>query len=77
MSLASGLLLALASKFPIIPQGVLWEWLSANGAEGPWGELWGIMGNYGWIVVELWGIMGNYGTIMVDVWGIMGNYGEW
>ena len=31
VSLASGLSLALASKFPIIPKGVLWEWLSANG----------------------------------------------
>ena len=31
-SLASGLALALASKFPIIPKGVLWEWFSANGA---------------------------------------------
>ena len=30
-SLASGLALALASKFPIIPKGVLWEWVSANG----------------------------------------------
>ena len=43
-SLASGLPLALASKFPIIPKGVPWEWLLANGAWGPWG---GIMGNYG------------------------------
>ena len=31
-SLASGLALALASKFPIVPKGVLWEWFSANGA---------------------------------------------
>ena len=31
-SLASGLALALASKFPIIPKGVLWDWFSANGA---------------------------------------------
>ena len=31
-SLASGLPLALASKIPIIPKGVPWEWLSANGA---------------------------------------------
>ena len=30
-SLASGLALALASKFPIIPKGLLWEWVSANG----------------------------------------------
>ena len=30
-SLASGLALALASKFPIIPKGLLWEWFSANG----------------------------------------------
>ena len=29
-SLASGLALALASKFPIIPKRVLWEWFSAN-----------------------------------------------
>ena len=31
-SLASGLALALASKFPIIPKGVVWDWFSANGA---------------------------------------------
>ena len=31
-SLASGLALVLASKFSIIPKGVRWEWVSANGA---------------------------------------------
>ena len=75
-SLASGLALALASKFPIIPKGVLWEWVSANGTQGPLG---GIMGNYG----ELWVIMGNYGSTMGNYWELwdnfassMGNYGE-
>ena len=44
-------------------------------------ELWGIMGNYGGIMVELWGSMGNYGELWWnygefgwnygDLWGIM------
>ena len=67
-SLASELALALASKFPIIPEGVLWEWLSANGL---WGLRSGTMGNY----AVLWGVMGkswlNYG----ELWGVMRNYG--
>ena len=72
-SLASGLLLALVSKFPIIPKGVLWEWLSANGAYGAvgWnhGELWGIM-------VELWGIVGQLWLMYGELWGIMRFYRE-
>ena len=35
-------------------------------------ELWGIMGNYGTIIVDVWRIMGNYGIF----WGIMGFYRE-
>ena len=44
-----------------------------------YGELWGIMGNYGGnygeLWGELWGIMRNYGGTMAELWGIMGYYG--
>ena len=72
-SLASGLALALASKFPIIPKGVLWEWFSANGQwparRDRWVELWGIMGNYG-------STMGNYWELWDNFASSLGNYGE-
>ena len=82
-SLASGLPLAVASEFPIIPERVtvgvvLGQWRVGT-VWWNYGELWGIMvqpwaiiGNYGTIMVHPWGIMGEFG----ELWGIMGNYGE-
>ena len=43
---------------------------------GNYGELWGIMGEFGWNYGEVWGIMGGLWGVVGELWGIMGNYGE-
>ena len=43
---------------------------------GNYGELWGITSQLWLNRGELWGIMGNHGSIMVARCGIMGNYRE-
>ena len=65
--LASEVLLALASKIPILPTDFLWEARQGGivwGENGePWGNTWGILDKNG-----KWGITRNNG----DLWGTIG-----
>ena len=75
-ALAGKVRLAVAGKFPIIHKG--YSGLVEQLLAGPshwwnYGELWGIMGEFGWNYGELWW---TYGELWWNYGGIMGNYGE-